>query len=66
MSKQAIDANIKTLNVDSNLPYVLEVNAPGSDHDPVNFAYAGENWQSYDTTHCPMGGVYLQLRLRRE
>ena len=55
VSKQPIDATSKTLGVDSNLPYVLEVTASGGD-DAVSFAYAGETWLSTDTTHCQMGG----------
>ncbi len=56
VSKQGLNGYTKVLEVDSNLPCVLEVIAKGGDNDPVAFAYAGDNWISTDTTHCQMGG----------
>ena len=49
VSKASIDGTTKTLNVNSNLPYVLVITADGGDADPVKFAYGGQNWDSKDS-----------------
>lgn len=58
VKKQAIDPNTKTLNVDSNLPYVVVLTASGGDGDAVLFAYAGQNWGSNDQEHHSNFGPY--------
>lgn len=43
--------------MDSNLPYTIEIHAPGPDEAPVTFAYAGDDCSSGDATRCDMGVV---------
>lgn len=58
IQKQAVDPNTKTLNVNSNLPYVMVLTASGGDGDAVLFAYGGQNWGSNDQEHHSNFGPY--------
>ena len=51
VSKAPIDPTTKSLAVDSNLPYTVDITASGGDDDPVQFAYAGQTWDSNDRTN---------------
>ncbi|KAL8796249.1 MAG: hypothetical protein Q9195_001364 [Heterodermia aff. obscurata] len=56
ISKQAVpDDGSNTLNMDSNLPYVLEIHAPGPDDAAVTFNYGADSWSSDDSSRCSMG-----------
>lgn len=45
--------------VTGSLPYTLDVGAGAVDSDPVTFAYAGQTWDSNDSTvHQCMVGAY--------
>ncbi|CAF9915980.1 MAG: hypothetical protein HETSPECPRED_002700 [Heterodermia speciosa] len=56
ISKQAVpDDGSNTLNMDSNLPYVLEIHAPGPDDAAVTFNYGADAWSSDDSSHCTLG-----------
>ncbi len=58
----AIDANSKSLSVDHQLPYTVEVIAAGDDDAPVVFKYGDQTWQSGDGTHQST----LEMDLRRD
>ena len=69
IQKQAIDHNTKTLNMNSNLPYVAVISATGGDGDAdaVVFAYGGQNWgsndQEYHSNFGPYGSDRVTLTL---
>lgn len=48
VSEASIDPKMKSLVVDSNLPYTVDITASGGDDDPVQFVYAGQSWDSND------------------
>lgn len=37
------------------LQYTLGLTAPNVDADPIAFAYAGQTWDTNDSSHCKMG-----------
>jgi len=46
------------VDVDGALPYVLIVTAQNVDADAVQFAYAGQTWDSNDQSHYCSFGAY--------
>lgn len=44
-----------SLSLTSKLPYTLEIHTGGVDADPVSFAYAGQSWDSNDSSRCKVG-----------
>ena len=48
VSKASIDPTTKSLSVNSNLPYTVDITAAGADADPVQFKYADQSWDSND------------------
>lgn len=44
-----------TVSLTSKLPYTLEIQTQAIDDDPVKFQYAGQSWDSNDSSRCGVG-----------
>ena len=51
-----VDGTTFKLNVDSALPNVMVIYAPGPDSDPLTFSYGSQTWKGNDASHqCNIG-----------